>query len=244
MKICLITDLHIDLPGECPNGLDTRLQFIRTIQKIKEKNYDLMIVAGDLCHKTGVKEIYDWIKIQLDEMSIPYHVISGNHDSSVLLADSFDLGKKLFDEELYFQQGYLDGNIIFLDTSRGMMSDKQFIWLEEKIEKLSGTVIICMHHPPLLAHCTHMEPKYMFTQMQRFETLCLKCPDKQFQIFCGHYHIERTIIHKNITIFITPSTFIQIDPDSFEFRKAGDYFGYREIFINEGNCNYTNLIYV
>ena len=133
MKICLITDLHIDLPGERPNGLDTRLQFIRTIQKIKEKTYDLVIVAGDLCHKTGVKEIYDWIRLHLDETSIPYQVISGNHDSSALLADSFDLGKDIIDEELYFQQDYPDGNIIFLDTSRGMMSDKQFNWLEEKI---------------------------------------------------------------------------------------------------------------
>lgn len=244
MKICLITDLHIDLFGERPNGLDTRWQFIRTIQKIKEKSYDLMIVAGDLCHKTGVKEIYDWIRLQLDETSIPYHVISGNHDASVLLADSFDLFKNLIEEELYYQQGYPDANIIFLDTSRGMMSDKQFIWLEEKIESLSETVIICMHHPPLLAGCNHMEPTYMFTQMQRFEALCLKYPAKQFQIFCGHYHLERTIIKQNITVFITPSTFIQIDPDCFEFKKGGDYFGYREIYINEGKCNYTNVIYV
>lgn len=56
--------------------------------------------------------------------------------------------------------------------------------------------------------------------------------------------MERTIIKNNITLFITPSTFVQIDPDSFEFRKLGDSFGYREIWITEGQCYYTNVIYI
>ena len=91
MKICLITDIHIDAPGELPIGLDTRLQFVQTIQKIKEKKYDFMIVAGDLCHKTGIKETYLWIKSQLNETSIPYCVIPGNHDTSPVLAEVFGL---------------------------------------------------------------------------------------------------------------------------------------------------------
>ena len=244
MKICLITDIHIDAPGELPIGLDTRLQFVQTIQKIKEKKYDFMIVAGDLCHKTGIKETYLWIKSLLDETSIPYCVIPGNHDTSPVLAEVFGLDGELLDEELYYDRKFVDGNVIFLDTSKGMMSDTQFKWLEEKIESSPETVTICMHHPPLISHSNHMEPTYMFSQMERFENLCSKYSDKKFQIFCGHYHMERTIIKNNITLFITPSTFVQIDPDSFEFRKLGDSFGYREIWITEGQCYYTNVVYI
>ncbi len=244
MKICLITDLHIDMLGELPIGLDTRLQFVQTLQKINHAKYDLMLVAGDLCHKTGVKEIYSWIKSQLDATSIPYIVIPGNHDTSPLLAAAFGLDDNLYDEELYYCREFMDGNVIILDTSKGMMSEAQYSWLEEKIQRSPETVTICMHHPPLLSHSKHLEPTYMFTQMQKFETMCSKYSNKKFQIFCGHYHMERTIIKNNLTVFITPSTFVQIDPDCYEFKKMGDAFGYREIWITDGQCNYTNVIYI
>lgn len=72
-----------------------------------------MIVAGDLCHKTGIKETYLWIKSQLNETSIPYCVIPGNHDTSPVLAEVFGLDGELLDEELYYDRKFVDGNVIF-----------------------------------------------------------------------------------------------------------------------------------
>lgn len=57
--------------------------------------------------------------------------------------------------------------------------------VERKIEESEEHVIICMHHPPLRSNSKHMEPKYMFTQMERFEKLCVGFPDKLFYVFAG-----------------------------------------------------------
>jgi len=207
MKICLITDLHIDQPGELIFGLDTRSQLVHILRSIQEQNFDYMIIAGDLCHKTGIAEIYEWIKCELDSTKIPYCVISGNHDNSALMAEIFGYHDLLQVNELYYEKKMNGGSIIFLDTSMALMSDRQYNWLNEEVKKSEDHVIICMHHPPLRSNSKHMEPKYMFTQMEQFERLCVGFPDKLFYVFCGHYHMERTIIKGNIHVFYYASNF-------------------------------------
>lgn len=244
MKICLITDLHIDQPGELIFGLDTRAQLVQILRSIPGHKYDYMIIAGDLCHKTGIAEIYEWIKCELDNTNIPYSVISGNHDTSVLIAEIFGNHDLVYENELFYVKKMNAGSIIFLDTSMAMMSDHQYKWLNEKIEESEEHVIICMHHPPLRSNSKHMEPKYMFTQMERFERLCVGFPDKLFYVFCGHYHMERTIIKGNIHVFITPSTFVQIDPDLETFKPLNQLIGYREIIIEDQRLLYSGVIYI
>lgn len=113
MKICLITDLHIDQPGELIFGLDTRAQLVHILRSIPGHKYDYMIIAGDLCHKTGIAEIYEWIKCELDNTKIPYCVISGNHDNSVLMAEIFGYRDVLNEHELYYVNKMNATSIIF-----------------------------------------------------------------------------------------------------------------------------------
>ncbi|MBK8514874.1 MAG: metallophosphoesterase [Saprospiraceae bacterium] len=245
MKVCFITDLHIDSEGLFPLGVDTRQQFLNTLAHVVHRSYDLMIIGGDLCHTNGDVEIYKWIKSHMDDAEIPYHVISGNHDSSIMMAEVFGISSLVCGSELFYDDLYKSANILYLDTSPGMMSDKQFEWLEKKIESQTNEdVIICMHHPPLVSGSAHMEPKYLFQQTERFSSLCSNYGEKRFIIFCGHYHIARTVISKNMVVFISPSTFLQIDPDSVEFKRDSQRYGYREIIIEHEKLLRTNVIYL
>ena len=56
--------------------------------------------------------------------------------------------------------------------------------------------------------------------------------DANVHIFCGHYHVEKTIRLKNITVHITPSCFFQIDQESAEFKVDHHRIGYREIVLD------------
>ncbi|MBK8349221.1 MAG: metallophosphoesterase [Saprospiraceae bacterium] len=242
MKICLITDLHIDSVGESPLSVDTRNNFVSVLEKVKETPFDLLILAGDLCHKKGDQAIYNWIYQSLPA-GIPCNVIAGNHDDAVIMASVFNLQSSLEGTELFYSVVSDGTRLIFLDTSSGMMSDVQFQWLKNQIERSGDEVYIFMHHPPLISYSYHMEPKYSFQQMEKFETLCQNFPDKVFNIFTGHYHIERFVSKSNMRVFITPSTFVQIDPNQTDFRPYNTLIGYREINILDSDCFYTNVIY-
>jgi 3',5'-cyclic-AMP phosphodiesterase len=231
MKIGLITDLHIDDEGILPLNIDTRANFQRILEKVVSKNYDLLVIAGDICNKTGNEAIYQWVRYQLDGTAIPYLAISGNHDTSTLLAEVFDWKNRLQHDELYFTYELDENNLIFLDTSKGNMSEHQWEWLNQVIKTIEKEVFIFMHHPPLMVGSLHMEPRYSFTQIERFESFCRTYPQHNFNVFTGHFHIERSIVKENLQVFITPSTFFQIDPDCADFRISNSYIGFREINI-------------
>ncbi|MBC7886033.1 MAG: metallophosphoesterase [Saprospiraceae bacterium] len=242
-KICMLTDLHIDEEGEHPLGIDTRSNFIKVLHTSVGSGPDLIVLAGDLCNRVGDEQIYSWVKTQMDATGIPYHCIAGNHDDPRLMCDIFYPAKNTSCDELYYAHHEPFSPLIFLDSSEGSMTETQYQWLSHEISSGGICVTIFMHHPPILAGCKHVEPTYAFTQTERFQLLCGAFPDKSIAIFCGHYHLERTVQMKNQHVYITPSTFIQIHPDFEEFRPQNDLIGYREILINEDKM-ITNVIYV
>ena len=247
MKICFITDLHIDNEGVLPFNVDVRLRIQRVLSYIKNKNYDLIILGGDLCNMEGNVEIYQWLKKQIDDVDISCHIIAGNHDDASLMAEVFGIKHLLTENELYYHLSFMNtGDVYFLDTSKGSMSDQQFLWLEDKIKNHThDDIVICMHHPPVLAGSKHMEPKYFFTQSERFKSLCDRNPLKRFIIFSGHYHMARTVFNDNIILFISPATCVQIDRNSEEFVIRDTInFGYREIFYGNHKVNMTNIVYL
>lgn len=246
MKICFITDLHIDKDGIFPFDTDTRSRFLKILKHIAQKHYDMLVIGGDLCNRTGDTEVYEWIKYHLDALNMPYYMISGNHDSSTLMAEVFNMKHLLTVNELFYHLSFLHvGDIYFLDTSPGTKSDIQYTWLEEKIRnQVDKDVIICMHHPPILSGSKHMEPQYFFRQSEKFLDMCLRFKDKRFIIFSGHYHMARTVLKDNITLFISPATSIQIDPNSAELIKDMVNFGYREIFMDHHTITMTNVVYL
>lgn len=243
MKIALITDIHIDDEGILPLDIDTRTNLTKTLAHIQEKTYDLLICTGDLCNKTGETHLYEWIKAQLAMAQVPYLIISGNHDTSSVLAEVFEYKNNLHGGELYYTQLVADQLFIFLDTSRAELSDQQWEWLEDQIKNIPKDVYIFMHHPPVYVGSLFMEPRYSFTQIERFQAMCKKYVTLRFHVFVGHFHMERTIIQENLNVFITPSTFVQIDPDSADFVPITNQIGYREIVLKDKINFSTALIY-
>ncbi len=244
IRIAFITDLHIDLPGVLLQERDTRQQFIQILNHVKNRDFDAIILGGDLCNKTGDTSIYQWVKEQLALHNIEAYPISGNHDTSILLAPEFGLQNHLKNDALYYkiQMDWL--KCILLDTSSGSMDRDQWDWLQSEIESSGKNVYIFMHHPPVICLSKHMEPKYMFKQMKRFQVLCSAYPDKNFNIVTGHYHIEKTVLNSNMRVFVSPSTYLQIDPNSAEFKPFSPYFGYRILSISDfGEVN-TEVVYL
>lgn len=244
-KIVFITDLHIDKEDYYPSGRDTRSQLIDVINHIKKSQFDGIILGGDLCNQTGDTLIYKWIYDLFKGHNLIIHPISGNHDTSPLLAAAFGLQNYLTNGTLYYK--ILIGHVpcLLLDTSLGALDTVQWLWLDNEIQSsISPHIYIFMHHPPLICHSKHMEPKYMFKEMEAFKSLCEKYSHKTFHIITGHYHLEKTIIQKNMYIYVSPSTYLQIDPDSVSFKIMHPHIGYRIILIEKDGSVNTHAVYL
>ncbi len=236
MKIAFVTDLHIDESFGPVHDVPTYDNFRAVIGEIKEWQPDHIIVGGDICFKAPVKAVYEQVREDLDNSGIPFSVISGNHDDPGMLSQIFFGAKTVHDNEHYFSKTLGRHQFIFLDTTTGQMSDRQWNWLTVEIAKSNDkTVYIAMHHPPCYAGVPYMDTTHAFNEIDKFRALANGF-DARFTILTGHYHVERTILVDNMRVLITPSCFVQIDADHVDFKVDHTIPSYRKIHIDDSGC--------
>ncbi len=244
-KIAFISDLHIANISAQTLGISTQKNFENTLQFIKNRDYQRVVLGGDLCNNVGERFIYAYVKEKMDSLGIPYYIISGNHDDSTLLSEVMGVGDKLEGGQLYFKEKFNTDYVYFLDTSLGNLSEAQWSWLDKELSNVKGTeAVIFMHHPPIKAYSLHMEPRYEFSEMKRFEDLTVQYLHLKFRIFTGHYHMERTLFKNNIQLYVSPSTYVQIDPDFETFQPIMNGPLFREIIFSEGGGLSTRIVHV
>ncbi|MEL6922642.1 MAG: metallophosphoesterase [Bacteroidota bacterium] len=231
MKIIQITDLHIGRRGEETHQVDVRSNFLNILAEVKFANADHLVVSGDLCYMDGTKSTYNWIKARLARLRIPYEVISGNHDSTPLMKEVFELDHLGKGDELYYARKIGKWTCLFLDSSRGHHSKNQLKWLKRQLHNANHDLIIFMHHPPAKAGVPFMDNKHALQDIEAVQEILFDCPHN-ITIFCGHYHVEKTVRIKNLLIQITPSTYFQIDQTSPEFKIDHHRIALREIHLN------------
>lgn len=229
MRIVQITDIHIGAEGEPTRDVDARGNFLAILEVAAHLNPDYVVVTGDLCYSTGNAKVYHWIKAQLDKLLLPYDIIPGNHDDTPLLAKAFEREQLLLPSgEMAFVRAIGGFRFLFLDTAAGILSAPQAEWLRAQLTAAQGRQIIFMHHPPLLAGIPFMDNRYALQKRAVFLHAIEPC-QYPVQVFCGHYHIEKSVHAGWGQVHITPSTFFQIDQFTEEF--AVDHYrpGFRVI---------------
>jgi len=229
MVIAQITDIHISPDLKPVHEVDVKANFRRILSDIKkEESVTHIVLTGDLCFNDPLSSTMEWVRNELNSTGIPYFVIPGNHDDSVLMAQVFDLEYCLQGNELYYNE-IIDGvNLIFLDSAKGSLSVDQEAWLKAVDAVIPGPSIIFMHHPPVDA-VPYMDKNYGLDEKESVMEL-LSAMRKPIAVFCGHYHVSKDIIGEGLLpVFITPSTFFQIDDQQEEFKVATKNIGWRMI---------------
>lgn len=238
MRIIQLTDLHIGREGQESNGVDVRANFLRLMERLPSLQGDELMISGDLCLQDVDPKVYRWILEHLQKQELPVRVISGNHDDPILLAKAFSVEHCLKEGELYYMREDTPVPIFYLDTTTGAVSEKQLDWLEAEIRKCTGPLVIFMHHPPLLAGVPHMDRKYALQNREQVQEVLLSYPDT-VHIYCGHYHVEKMLAYHNMMVYITPSTYFQMD--QFQEQFAVDHYaiGLRVIDLLEEQIRST-----
>ncbi len=111
-------------------------------------------------------------------------------------------------------------------------------WLKDTIEQSFLQPVIFIHHP-LLKVNTRVDIDYSLQNRDDIVTL-LNSFDKQFQVFCGHYHTEDYSSHQNIEQYVTPSAAFQFPQATDQIMFDTSKFGYRLIRL-DSNTVETNI---
>ena len=231
ISIAHLTDIHIG-PSEVPvRAINVRRNFEKALLQITFEKPDLIVLGGDLAADCGEVEAYQWIKPRLDQADIPYLIIPGNHDRVDNLIRIFDLKVESKETALYYARRLNGLKLIFLDSSTRTLSRTQLEWLEQEAGESEEAALLFIHHPPLFCNCVFMDSKYPLLNREESFALIRRLPMIQ-HIFCGHYHVEKTIRDSEKNIYLTPSTMMQLHPDSPEFEVSGISPGWRFIRWN------------
>ena len=231
LKIAQITDVHLTLEGAPPMGINMQDRLRSVLEDLKSQNTDLIVLSGDLSYNHHEEAACNWIKKEVESSGIPFLVISGNHDESEKLAEDFNLNESLHAGELYFTRNLKDTHIIFMDSSRGRISDEQIEWLIQEINQPGDLKLIFSHHPLMLASMPFMDSKHSLENHAEISKHLFDS-GKDIHVFSGHYHCDRVISNKNLHLHITPSLYVQLSDSNPEFEISSKNGGYRIIEID------------
>lgn len=229
LHIAHITDLHIHEVLKPVQEVDVCRNFLNILADVqKDKDINMIVLGGDLCYKNNNRSALEWIRESLEKTKIRYRVIPGNHDDSQMMADVFDLKDEMEEGRLFFWDELDFGKIFYLDTGAGDLPMHQLAWVEEECSKSYYKFLLFMHHPPVQCGVPFMDNNYALSNMNQVQKILRNINNIQ-GIFCGHYHVERTVRLYNHMVMVTPSTFFQLD-DSTEEMKIGSLdIGWRKI---------------
>ena len=179
--------------------------------------YDFVMFTGDLVNKPKVSELEKFIS-HANNLVYPWYAIDGNHDISIdgpltkrkfleTLAASND---NMQQENIYYaftpKKGFrvicLDSIIDYKLTSNGEISNEEFMWLTQELEKhAKDTVIVCSHVPiiePFSSPNHKMQNEYEVRKL-------LKTHKNPLIVLQGHYHTTKIIQDDNMLVVACPS---------------------------------------
>ena len=149
-------------------GVDSQENLGVIVSVISQKNYDALLISGDLTHN-GTLESYQKLKKILDPLKTEIYVLPGNHDNLSNLSQVF--------KQSYLCSFIIDcWEVISIDSVQagkvsGRLNDEQLHSLSQQITlSRAKYIVLCLHHPPV-----SMESKWD-------DEMSLENPDDLFDV--------------------------------------------------------------
>ena len=204
-----ISDNHID-DDKLVMGVDSQANLSAIVSMISQKNYDALLISGDLAH-SGTLESYQKLKTILKPIETKIYVLPGNHDDFSNLSQIFNQSSLC---------NFIIGcwEVITIDSVQagkvsGRLNDEQLHSLSQQISLSSAKYIaLCLHHP-----LVSMESDWD-------DEMSLENPDDLFDVIdqydnikavmWGHAHQCSEFNRKGVKLFSCPSTALQFNGSS------------------------------
>ncbi len=223
-KIAHITDLHLDEQFPFDDHTSARERFDSILNNIKKNNINDIVCTGDIGKNKGITYFFEQLK------KLNFSITLGNHDNFTEIVKRYNWGANYDSKKIYRSVLENHFKFIFLDSSSGTIDIKQLIWLEKELISSKPTIIF-IHHPIIGLNLKVDEIGKL--KNRKALTKILTKVTNEITIYCGHYHMESTLVYKNITQFITPAVAFQIKKSIDKIKIDTTISGYRIIHIEK-----------
>ncbi len=241
MKIIQISDMHLcNNPADRPHGIDVWKNFTLALQKAAQYKPDLIMLTGDLCLDTGEVSIYERIRDLMSSFNIPWYALPGNHDNAEMMEAV--LGTRHCRRQYYLTaltEGYV---ALILNSGDSVLSAADVSRIHKKLSDIKKKILVFIHHPIISAPVPYMERNYILKDRDLIAHVLMAHPE-DVMIFCGHYHVNICTRLGNITQWIAPATYFQIDPEFDHFETDHRPPGFREIIL-DGDMLHTRVVLI
>lgn len=192
MKFIHLTDTHVVGEGLL-YGQDPAERLRTAVASINAEHgdADFVVLTGDITH-LGDAAAYATFAREISKLTIPLHLMVGNHDNTPALVEAFpDIPR----DPNGFVQTCLttdQGQFLLLDTSlagthAGGYCAARLDWLKTQLEQSDGPVVLFMHHPPFKVGITAMD-KIMMQDAEAFHDVLAPHKPRIRHLFFGHLH--------------------------------------------------------
>jgi len=245
-KIAFITDTHLNQQLVHSNDFDSDKMSYRPLggahyphletilADIKEKNITEIIFGGDIGSIDANKLFFETV----EKTGTSFSIILGNHDKFTEVRKYYK-EPGVFDDTLDFSKEDHFFKYIFIDSSAGMLQNKQLDWIAGSL-KTSRSVIVFIHHP-LLEIPAQLE-KIGAALKNRDEVLnVLHTAASPVTVFCGHYHLDDEIKRASVHQYCTIAASYEIGKEKDRISTYPDSFGYRIIELDRDEMTTTTV---
>lgn len=218
MRVVQISDLHMTPGGHMLHGLDPVSRLRACVADINQRAGDaeLCIATGDLAD-AGEIGAYELVRECLDELTMPYCALIGNHDHRERFLQVF--ADTPTDAHGFVQYSLTVGDTVLLclDTlesgaSAGSYCEQRCEWLAEELSKWRDrNVYLFMHHPPFSIGLPGLDVIRLLDS-ERLETVLHDAPHIR-HLFFGHVHRPVSGSWRGIPFSALPGTLHQVALD-------------------------------
>jgi Icc protein len=194
-----------------------------------------VLVSGDLTEHGSASE-YERVRELLSALTMPVHVLAGNHDDREAMSKSFPLPLAAASEDYRYVTRCGPLRLIGCDTTRPGRDDGAFgadrlAWLEARLTEDRDTpTIVAMHHLPLPTGIPAMDALGLpRADRVAIDELIAAYPHVG-TIVTGHVHRAVVGTLGGCAVFACPSTWIQTrldlrEPDRLQVVREPPGFG-------------------
>jgi outer membrane protein assembly factor BamB/predicted MPP superfamily phosphohydrolase len=177
IKFAHLTDLHVSVG----NDNDFLLQNI--VKEINNSDHEFVVITGDLTNRGADDELKQVYAI-LTNLKIPYHVISGNHETTWSESAGLTYKKLWGDDRFVFSKGeYLFIGFPcgpYMKMGDGFVKHEDVLWLDKTLNdslKNTNKKVLNFAHYPLDNSVSNY--KEVLSVLEKYPTIVS---------FCGHGH--------------------------------------------------------
>jgi len=218
MQFAQITDIHLVPRGQSLHGLDPVQRFEDCIADVNRHSDDLQFCAitGDLADRGDV-DSYGVLREILQTLTVPAHLILGNHDRREAFLKIFPEAPRDSNGFIQYQVNSTGGLLVFLDTldegkSSGIYCNRRRQWLVDRLQEAGDRpVYLFMHHPPFDIGLPSLD-RMKLDAADSFAT-SIEVNSNIRHLFFGHVHRPLSGSWRNIPFSALPGTNHQIATD-------------------------------